>query len=79
MNGLQYTIRNVPEETDRRLRSRARQSGKSLNEVALEALRESAGDLEYHDLDFLFSSWINDPETDGALKDQRKIDRDLWK
>ena len=79
MGSLQYTIRNVPDATDRRLRSRARQTGKSLNEVVLEALNDAAGDAENHDLDFLFGSWQDDPETDRALQEQRKIDRNIWK
>ena len=40
---MQYTLRNVPGEVDRRLRERARQRGISLNEAALQALREATG------------------------------------
>jgi len=36
----QYTIRNVPRHVDRALRKRATETGKSLNQVALEALIE---------------------------------------
>jgi hypothetical protein len=53
-----------------------------LNEVAVEALTCGAGverePGEYHDLDFLFGSWVADPVVDRALSDQRTIDADLW-
>jgi predicted nucleotidyltransferase len=80
---IQYTLRNVPPALDRALRRRAKQLSKSLNEVALEALTLGAGVShevrEQHDLDFLFGSWVEDPEVDRALADQRKIDADIWR
>jgi hypothetical protein len=67
---------------DRVLRARARREGRSLNEVALAALRASAGEgLEtaiFRDLDDLVGSWEEDPLFDAALEDQRKIDETLW-
>jgi predicted nucleotidyltransferase len=80
---IQYTLRNVPPVLDRALRRRAKQLSKSLNEVALEALSKGAGAThevrEQHDLDFLFGSWVDDPEVDQALAEQRKVDADLWR
>ena len=78
----QYTIRNVPAEVDRALRKQARANGKSLNETALEALRRATGvddPVRYHDLDHLIGTWVEDPEFDQAIADQRKIDPDLWR
>lgn len=78
----QYTIRRVPPSVDAALRAKARRQGKSLNAVALEALRTGAGVAEavrYHDLDSFFGSWVADEATDKALKDQRKVDPDLWR
>jgi hypothetical protein len=43
MASLQYTIRSVPPKVDQALRKRARATGKSLNEVALEALAKGSG------------------------------------
>lgn len=43
---IQYTIRNVPEALDEALRRAARERGKSLNEVAIEALARGAGFIE---------------------------------
>jgi len=42
-HSMQYTLRNVPAELDEALRARARRTGKSLNEVAIEALRRDMG------------------------------------
>lgn len=40
---MQYTIRQVPTVVDRALRKRAKSEGKSLNQLALEALAMRAG------------------------------------
>ncbi|MBI3299247.1 MAG: antitoxin [Elusimicrobia bacterium] len=77
----QYTIRKVPASVDAALRAKARRQGKSLNAVALEALRTGAGVAEqvrHRDLDSFFGSWVPDEAADKALKDQRRIDPDLW-
>ena len=79
---LQYTLRRVPPAVDRALRERARRLGQSLNEVAVQALSQGAGqaaDVFYTDLDAFFGSWIDDLEVDAALAEQRRIDKDLWK
>ncbi len=34
--------------------------------------------VERHDIDFFFGSWVEDPDVDQALSDQRKVDPDLW-
>lgn len=78
----QYTIRRVPPSVDAALRAKARRQGRSLNAVALEALRTGSGvaaTARYHDLDSFFGSWVADPAADQALRDQHKIDPDLWK
>lgn len=80
---MQYTIRGIPAHVDRALRERSTREGKSLNEVAIEAL-ERALDLEGHsvrrrDLGKIAGSWVRDREVDRALDDQRKIDPDLWR
>jgi len=31
------------------------------------------------DLDFLAGTWVEDPQFDAALKEQDKIDRDVWR
>ena len=79
----QYTIRSVPAHLDQVLRQRAKQSGKSFNQVALDALTEGAGAHRraFEDLDFMIGSLseeeARDLEKEIAL--QRRIDPDLWR
>ena len=79
---MQYTLRNVPEELDHALRERARREGRSLNEVALEALKVALGlsdeALVRRDLGDVAGTWIEDSQVEAALADQRQIDEDLW-
>ncbi len=79
---MQYTLRNVPPFLDEALRQRARAAGKSLNEVALEILRDGLGlagePVRRRDLSDIAGSWVGEPEIDEALQDQRRVDPDLW-
>lgn len=83
MNKKQYTIRQIPDNLDIALRSKARLLGKSLNKVLLESLAQGLGvheeSAKYHDLDYLAGSWKDDPAFEEALKDFEKIDEDSWK
>jgi plasmid stability protein len=80
---MQYTLRNIPEAVDAALRRRARQEGKSLNDVALEALSESVGlgprTVRRRDLRKLAGTWKPDKEFLKALADQDRIDPEMWK
>ncbi len=79
---MQYTIRNVPDLLDEALRRAAREQGKSLNEVAIEALARVAGLGERRcrrrDLSDIVGSWRKDPAFDNALAAQDTIDAELW-
>jgi len=80
---MQYTIRGVPERVGARLRERARNEGRSLNSVAVDALARGLGlgneEPRYTDLDDLAGSWVADPEFDRAVADMDRIDEELWK
>jgi hypothetical protein len=76
----QYTIRNIPPQVDSYLRKRARLSGKSLNEVVIAELSESAGVGKkgvLESLDWFIGSDAMDDATqkaiDEATRDQKKI------
>ena len=59
MSKTQYTIRSIPPKVDQALRKRAKKTGKSLNEVALEALAKGAGvtpGAHFNDLDWFIGS-----------------------
>lgn len=79
----QYTIRNVPDVVDRSLRKKARETGKSFNQVALDALSLGAGEapLPKRDLSEVVGS-LSEKEAermDAEVRRQRQIDPDLWK
>lgn len=80
---MQYTIRGVPPAVDTALRERARRTGKSLNEAAIDALAEGTGvtgaPRKRRDLTDLIASWTPDPELEAELEAQRVIDEELWK
>lgn len=80
---MQYTIRNVPEYLDAVLRDAARAQGKSLNEVAIEALTRGAGMGEsrsrQRDLRDIAGTWQEDPGFDDAIAAQDTIDEEMWK
>ena len=79
---MQYTIRNVPAYLDAALRGAAREQGKSLNEVAVEALARGAGlseDLRRkRDLRDIAGSWVEDSAFDSAVAAQDIVDESMW-
>jgi hypothetical protein len=80
---MQYTIRNVPDTLDEALRKVARARGKSLNEVAIEALARGAGvtgeSRRQRDLGDIADTWRKDAAFDRALAAQHAIDEEMWK
>jgi hypothetical protein len=65
------------------LPQRARVEGKSLNEVAIEALARGASltatPRVRRNVDDIAGSWKEDKAFDEAIADQHQIDEDLWK
>jgi hypothetical protein len=80
---MQYTLRDIPSLLDSELRRRARDEGKSLNAVAVEALIRGAGlgstALRQRDLSDIAGTWQEDGEFDQAIAEQDRIDEHLWK
>ena len=80
---MQYTIRKVPKSLDGILRRRAHEQGKSLNEVAIEALARGAGVSGEHcrqrDLRDIAGTWRSDPAFERALTAQDTVDKELWR
>lgn len=80
---MQYTLRNVPKSIDAALRRRAKQQGKSLNEVAIEALSEATGEgkepIVRRDLSDIVGTWVEDPETEAALREFREVNPADWR
>ncbi len=79
---MQYTIRKVPQALNDALRRRAREQGKSLNEVAIEALIRGAGvggALRQRDLGDIAGTWRKDAAFDRARAEQDTVDKELWR
>ncbi|HVN17484.1 MAG TPA: hypothetical protein VMU05_01890 [Dongiaceae bacterium] len=79
---MQYTIRNVPPALDEALRRASHEQGKSLNEVAIEALARGMGVTEerrqQRDLRDIAGTWHEDAAFDSALAAQDTIDEEMW-
>ena len=80
---MQYTIRNVPKTLNEALRRAARERGKSLNEVTIEALARGTGltgeRSRQRDLGDIAGTWRKDPAFDRALAAQDKVDKEMWR
>lgn len=80
---MQYTVRKIPAALDKVIRGRARAEGKSINEVAVEALAQGLGlgseSVVRRDLSDIAGTWTKDRAVEEALAAQDRVDRDLWK
>lgn len=77
---VQYTIRGVPKEVDRALRTKAAQLKISLNQLLVNELtRATIGRPRKADFSGLVGQWTADPEFDEIIASQRQIDWDKWK
>lgn len=84
------TLRNMPEELERRIEDMAEVEGTSLAQTAIRLLLRATGLGEramtrgsgkrYHELDALAGTWSEDDaaEFDRALAEQRTIEPGLW-
>lgn len=81
----QMTLRQIPDEVEKKLRKRSRQSGQSMNRTAIELLEEAlglkmSGDKQ-RDLSMFSGEWkTSDYEEFQRHTSQfEKIDAELWK
>lgn len=82
-NCVQYTIRKVSNTLDTVLRRWAREQGKSLNEVAIEALARGAGltgrTVRQRELHDIAGTWREDRAFDRARAAHEAIEAELWR
>lgn len=80
---MTLTLEDIPAELDALLRQRAAAEGKSVNQIAVDALRAALTTSEpvgkRVDLSDIAGTWIEDPEVDAALRDQDRVDPELWR
>jgi hypothetical protein len=80
------TLRNIPPELARKLEQKARARRVSLSKAVIELLEEGTGlrrgepRVLHHDLDSLAGTWTKEEARafERSLRDQRKIDPELW-
>jgi hypothetical protein len=78
----QYTIRNIPPELDKAIKARATRLGKSINQVALEALANVVDRaIPRRSLRNMPGAWSKSEaeKFDRFLEQHRAIDEELWK
>jgi hypothetical protein len=80
---MQYTIRKVSNTLDAVLRRWAREQGKSLNEVAIEAMARGAGltgrAVPQRDLHDIAGTWRKDRAFDRVREAHEAIEPELWR
>ena len=81
------SIRGIDPDLAAMLKQQAQASGKSVNQLALDALKEYTGlhkkklfTQESHDLNFLFGQWSDSEfqKIQGKIDNESQIDDELW-
>ena len=81
-SATQYTIRNIPPELDKAIKARAKRLGKSINQIALEALANVVDrPTPRRRLRNMPGAWSKSEaqKFDRFLEQHRAIDEELWK
>lgn len=82
------TVRNLPPAVAKAVRAKARKERLSLNKAVVKLLEEATGEARdkpkrpiHHDLDRFFGGWTREEAEafDGALREQRQIEPEMWK
>lgn len=78
---MTLTLRNIPEELNKALAERARSEGKNMDQVVLEVLQAGLGATvpRKRNLRDLAGTWVEDSQFDQIMKEQDRIDWELWK
>jgi len=81
------TVRNLPREVARAVREKAKKEGISLNKAVVGLLEEATGvrpgkrQVIHDDLDRFFGTWTKEEadQFEESLRDQRRIDPEMWR
>lgn len=80
---MQYTIRDIPKDLDRALRTQAKAQGKSLNRTIVDALKLGTGcstaSQVHTDLDWAIGRWVEDAGFDAAIRQQDTVNPEDWR
>ena len=83
MNNIQYTIRGIPEDLDKKLRRRAKKHKQSFNTVLVQALQQGVTGTDKpvmpkNDFDWFYGSGGIGKAEQQAYDEQRVVDKDAW-
>ena len=82
------SVRGLDPELEEKLKQFAREEGKSVNQVVIEAMKKQFGLAKerkftkiYRDLDHLFGRWSQEEfdRIQERIESGRKIDEELWR
>jgi plasmid stability protein len=79
---MRLTIDNISDELEKALRSKAEAEGKTVNQLALEALQAAAGaraNGKKRDFSRVAGSWVDEPVFEQVRNAHEQIDPDRWK
>ena len=83
MKNIQYTIRGIPEDLDKKLRRRAKKHKQSFNTALVQALKQGVNGTEKpakatNDLDWFYGSGGIGEAEQQAYDEQRTVDKTAW-
>ncbi len=83
MNSIQYTIRGIPVDLDKKLRQRAKKHNQSFNTALVQALEQGVTRVgkpvqTKNDLAWFYGSGGISKAEQLAYEEQRVIDKDAW-
>lgn len=82
MSQVRYSIRDVPETLDKKIREAARRGKLSINQLVINALQavflDSTKSKAERNLDWFIGKDNIPKEFEETVKDMRKIDPNLW-
>lgn len=82
------TLRGLDDSLSDKLKKRAKEEGKSVNQLIIDSLKiyfginkKPAYNVKHHDMDHLFGRWTDDEykRIQEKIDSERKIDEEIWK
>lgn len=82
------TVRGLDTPLAERIKQKAKEEEKSVNQLILDTLKTSFGlnkkagyTVQHHDMDHLFGRWTDKEfnKIRGKIESERKIDEEIWK
>jgi hypothetical protein len=77
---MTIVLDNLPQVVSDALAQKAREQGRTLQDVVLDALtRGLAAPEAQRDLTDIAGTWVDDPAFDKAVEEFERVDSELWK